>query len=76
MPEVWIATWFCLALSDPTCLRLEGAVGNMTFDHSAMCEAMGRWGAKTFREKLRIPLAYRCTLVGEVYVAVPRPKRL
>jgi hypothetical protein len=76
MPEVWIATFFCLNMADPTCARLEGAVGNMSFDHSEMCELLGQWGAKYFREKLRIPLAYRCDLVGDVYVAMPRPKRL
>lgn len=76
MPEVWTVTWFCLALADPTCARLEGSTGNIQFEENYLCELMGWWGQEYYRTKLGIPLAYTCTLVGDTYRPTPRPKGL
>jgi hypothetical protein len=73
--EVWIVTWFCLAMSDPICARLEGATGNMTFDSSEMCRLMVAWGVPMMR-KLDVPLAGVCWKVGDVYQPLQRPRRL
>lgn len=35
-PEVWLVTWFCLALSDPACARLEGAPGYTPYSSREM----------------------------------------
>lgn len=76
MGEVWIATWFCLAMHDPVCARLEGATGNMTFSSGEMCATFGDYSAHLFRRKHKIPLAYVCTHIIDVYKAAPRPHHL
>src|SRR5262245_5743227 len=73
---VWLATWFCLAMHDQTCARLEGSVGSMKWDNKAACEVYCRHAAHVFRMQLHIPLAYVCWEVGEVYKPLLRPKGL
>lgn len=74
MNELWRATFFCLALSDPTCARMEGAVGNMSFDHSQMCQLLVTWGTRYYREKLGVPLAGVCWQQVGDYVPIRRPR--
>lgn len=73
-PEVWLVTWFCLAMSDPICARLEGVPGYTQYSSFEMCDTISRYGANVYRRKYQIKLGFVCTHIVDVWRPVSRPK--